>query len=272
MDRLGIEFLSVLGLPPVEFVNLAADLGVRHVSTVLNSLPDNQLGYPQWSLAADKALRREMIAVMRDRDVSISLGEGFLVLPGQDVCDRKGDLEVMLELGVRRINTVSMDPDLPRTFDQFALVAEMAADAGIDCNTEFAPGLSVIDLPTALAALKHVGRPNFRLTLDTMHLIRSGGTAADVAALDPDQIGYIQLADAPRAGTFPTYMEEAMYHRRPPGEGELPLLDILNAAPKHLVVSLEVPQLSKAKGGAGPHERVGHCVKAARELLARVAA
>jgi hypothetical protein len=32
MDRLGIELLSVFGMPPVDFVNLAASLGCRYIS------------------------------------------------------------------------------------------------------------------------------------------------------------------------------------------------------------------------------------------------
>jgi hypothetical protein len=31
MDQLGIGFLSMFGLPPVEFVDLAADLGCRYI-------------------------------------------------------------------------------------------------------------------------------------------------------------------------------------------------------------------------------------------------
>src|SRR5882724_8235171 len=121
MNRLGIENISVFGLPPVEFVNLAADLGCRYISTGLDPIDYNPHGYPRFSLREDKALRREMVAAMRDRDVSISLGEGFTIRPGLDVCEqRAADLDVMRELGVKRINTVSMDPDLGRTFDQFA--------------------------------------------------------------------------------------------------------------------------------------------------------
>jgi hypothetical protein len=30
-DRVGIEFISVFGLPPVEFVALAAELGCRQI-------------------------------------------------------------------------------------------------------------------------------------------------------------------------------------------------------------------------------------------------
>jgi len=50
------------------------------------------------------------------------------------------------ELGVKRINTVSMDPDLARTFDQFAALAEMAAAVGVEVTTELSPGLTVADL------------------------------------------------------------------------------------------------------------------------------
>ena len=227
MNRLGIENISVFGLPPVEFVNLAADLGCRYISIGLVSMDYNPHGYPRFSLREDKALRREMVAAMRERGISISLGEGFTVRPGLDVCkERAADLEVMCELGVKRINTVSMDPDLARTFDQFAALVELATAAGVEVTTELVPGLTVADLPTALAAVRHVGRRNFRLLIDTMHLVRSGSGATDLARIEPSLIGYIQLADAPLTPRFATYFEEAMFERMSPSTGELPLLDV----------------------------------------------
>jgi sugar phosphate isomerase/epimerase len=105
MGRLGIESLSVFGLPPVQFVGLAADLGCAYISTALRPMGDNPHGYPTWSLKDDRALRREMVAALRDRGASISLGEGFSVRAGIDARDRAADLEVMCELGVQRINT-----------------------------------------------------------------------------------------------------------------------------------------------------------------------
>ena len=130
----------------------------------------------------------------------------------------------------------------------------------------------VADLPTALAAVRHVKRPNCRLLIDTMHLVRSGSDAAAIAALDPDLIGYVQLCDAPVVSRFSQYMEEAKFERMVPGEGELPLRDILAVLPPHLMVGLEVPQRSLAEAGVGPRERLGRCVEAARNLLARVPA
>jgi hypothetical protein len=48
--------------------------------------------------------------------------------------------------------------------------------------------------------------------------------AADVAALDRDVIGYVQLCDAPLVSRFSEYTEDAKFERMAPGTGELPLL------------------------------------------------
>ena len=266
-ERLGIEHLSVFGLPPVEFVHLVADLGCRHLATGLEPMSCNPHGYRPFSLRDDAALRREMVAAMRDRDVSISLGEGFGVRHGHDIEDRQHDLEVMAELGATRVNTITMDRDLGRSLDQFATLAEMAAALGMETTVEFGPGLSVGDLPSAVAAVRHVGRPDFRLLIDTMHLVRTGGRAADIAALDPSLIGYVQLCDVPVESRLPTYLEEAMYERMVPGQGELPLREILTALPPDVIVGLEVPLRSQAEAGVGPEARLRPCVDAARALL-----
>ena len=71
----------------------------------------NPHGYAKFSLKDDKALRREMIAAMRDRGVAISLGEGLTIQANTDIGARADDFEVMCELGVKRINSVSLDPD-----------------------------------------------------------------------------------------------------------------------------------------------------------------
>lgn len=271
MERLGIELLSVFGMPPVTFVSLAADLNCRYISTALTSNPYNPSIYPPLSLRDDPTLRREMIAAMRDRDVSISLGEGMVVHEGADIQDRVGDLEIMAELGVRRINTVSLDPDLARSIDQFGIVAQTAASLGMETTVEASPGLTVPDLPSALDVIRRVGRPDFRLLVDTMHIVRSGSGPDDLARLDPGVIGYIQLSDALLAPAIPHYMEEAMLERMVPGTGELPLLDLLEVLPRDLVIGLEIPLRAEAMTGVGPHERVGRCVDAARGLLARLA-
>ena len=267
MDRLGIGFLGGFGLPPVEFVALTADLGCRYMSAVVQGLPLLPLDYPPYSLK-DAKLRRDMLAAMNHRGVRVSLGDGFLIMPGAEVRTFTGDLDVLAELGVPRINVVSLDPDIGRTFDQLAILTELAAQRGVQTVVEPVPGLTVGDLPTALAALQHVARSDFRLLIDTMHLVRSGSGAADVAAIDPDLIGYAQLNDTTLRPRGDNYMEEAMFERMVPGEGELPLHDILSALPPEIVIEIEVPRRSLALAGVSPVDRLRPCVEAARRLLA----
>ena len=271
MDRLGIGFLGGFGLPPVEFVDLTADLGCRYMSAVVQGAPLVPLGYPPFSLKDDAALRRDVLAAINHRGVTISLGDGFLVLPGADIRTFTADLDVLAELGVPRINVVSLDPDLGHTFDQFAILTELAAQRGVETVVEPVPGLTVGDLPTALAAREHVGRSDFRVLVDTMHLVRSGSGAADVVAIDPDCIGYAQLNDTTLRPRIDNYMEEAMFERMVPGEGELPLHDILSALPPDIVIELEVPRRSLALAGVSPIDRLRPCVEAARRLLSEIA-
>jgi sugar phosphate isomerase/epimerase len=271
MDRLGIECLSALAMPPVQLVDLAADLNCRSISTGLATFSANPHGYPDWSLR-DAATRRALKEALRGRDVEITLGEGFAVVPARDVKEYAADLDAMCELGVTRINSMTMDRDLARSLDQFAALADMAHAAGVEMVLEFTPRGTIPDLTAAVAALAHINKPNVRLLIDTMHFARSASQAADLAALDPNLIGYVQLSDAPRVAAIPKYIVEAMTERLPPGAGELPLFEILAAVPRDVPVGLEIPELARAQGGMGPKERIGRCVDAARALLERLPA
>jgi sugar phosphate isomerase/epimerase len=271
MNALGIEFISMFALPPVECVNLAADLGCQHIGMMLSPMADNPHHYPAWSLRSDAALRRDLIAVMRERNVSISLGEGFFAIPGRDIRNSTADLELMRELGVKRICTLSVGGELNFAFDQIAMLAEMTGVLDMELVIEFGPCVGIADLPTAASAMQHVNKPNTRLLIDTMHLYRSGSTAADLVKLGLDKIGYVQLCDAPVISIQPSYVEEAKYERMVPGTGELPLIDVLKVLPPQLVIGLEVPQRALATAGTGPRERLGASVAAARRLLSEIA-
>ena len=95
-----------------------ADLGCANIGIALWAIDPNPHNYPKYSLKDDPALRREMKAALRHRDVTISIGEGFIIRPGRDVTELADDLAIMAELGARRINSASMDPDMDRSVDQ----------------------------------------------------------------------------------------------------------------------------------------------------------
>jgi sugar phosphate isomerase/epimerase len=269
MNRLGIEMLSGLGLPPVELVTLSADLGCAHISTGLMQMPAayNPLGYPDWSLREDAALRREMIAVMADRGVSVSLGEGFAVRPGVSMADRGAEMDLMAQLGARGLGCVSMEPDSARAMDEFATLAAMACERGMLATIEFAPIQVVSTLAQACEFVAHVAMPNCGLLVDAMHFFRTGGTLEQLKATDPQLIRYAQLCDAPAGPPGDHYGDEAMFGRRIPGEGDFPLAEFIAALPKDIPLGLEVPMLAKAQAGIEPLERLRPAVEAAGKLL-----
>jgi sugar phosphate isomerase/epimerase len=268
MNRLGVERLSVFGMPPVEFVELAADLGCGWVGMGLSpSGSFNPHGYRGWSLRDDAALRRETRAALAGTGVRIGILEGFAVIPGQDPHAFERDLDLLVELGGNRINVVSLDKDLHRTIEGFAIFADMASQRGLQVSAEMGSLGPIGQIETALATVRGVGMDNFTLLIDAMHLFRLGNTVEQLASLPSGVIGYAQLCDAPWAPRFATYMEEAMYERMAPGEGELPLDEFVRCLPADIIVSLEIPMRSLAEKGVGPRERLMPSVVAARSLL-----
>lgn len=266
MNRLGINMQTVFGLPPVEFVNLASDLGCSHISTGLSPVPWKRDEFPAWSLTDDLALRRDTIAAVRDRGVAISLVEGFNIRAGIDILDRRADLDVAVKLGAQRAGGVSMEKDPARAFDQLALLADLTAERDLGLAFEYAPPHTFNTFQAALSVVRRIDRPNISLLIDAMHFFRGGGTVSELAAVEPQWIGYIQLCDAPMIGTGEEYYREASFERKIPGEGELPLVEMLSALPRNIPVGLEVPMQS-AIAAEGLRPVVERIVPASRAVL-----
>ena len=268
----GIERLCVFGMPPVEFVRLAADLDCPCVGLGLTPhRAYNPHGYPDWSLRDDAALRRETRAALQASGVGLALMEGFGVGPGANPDRQAADLDAVAELGGRRINAASLERDLDRAAAGFAVLAEQAAARGIETVIEIGPG-AARTLAAAVDLVGRIGRPDARLLVDSMHFFRFGSRVDELRAVDPALIGYVQLCDAPARSAFASYMDEALHDRLAPGEGELPLADLIAAVPPDVVISVEVPQRVLVEAGMGPRERVARSATAARRLIAEVRA
>ena len=266
MNPLGIECLSTFGLHPVELIRLTGELGCSHVTLNIGTAANRLPIYPEVSFRRDPALQREMKAALADSGVTIGMLEGFAILPGGNAEDLAADLDMAAELGAGAICTVSLDRDMAYTHAEFAQLAEMAAERGLAVTTEVGAGV-LRRLDKAVAALDAVAHPAFRLLIDTMHFFRFGATVADFAALDPAAIGHVQLNDVPMPAVIEDYMEEALYERRAPGDGDLPLADFLQHVPDGVVIGLEIPIRSEAEAGVGPRERLSRCLERTRALL-----
>jgi sugar phosphate isomerase/epimerase len=103
--------------------------------------------------------------------------------------------------------------------------------------------------------------------VDALHLSRSGGGPADVAAVPAERIAYVQLCDAPaKAPPFDRLVHEARNERLHAGEGALWLDALLDALPDDIAISVEVPRSIDA--GKSVAERARLAGDAARKYLA----
>jgi sugar phosphate isomerase/epimerase len=265
---IGIDRLCVFDMPPVQFVETVAELDCRSVGFGLEPMGAFDQGYPDWSLKTDAVLRRDLLSAARDLGVTLALCDSFGLVKGVEARDFAADLDVVAELDCHRINVVSTGRDLDRSVQGFGVLAAMAAEREIDVVIELGAG-PVNSLDAALIAVQQVGRANFSILLDSMHYFRFGGTIEKLASIDPAVIGYVQLCDVPLQSSYDTYLEEAFFHRLPPGAGELPLVEFLGLIPAEVVVSLEVPQRSRTTTG-DEARLLAELLDATRTLLAEI--
>jgi sugar phosphate isomerase/epimerase len=237
---------TVFGLSPLDHLRFAAELGCSHVSFGLLPVPWKLPEITPWSLLDDGGLRRATKAALRDTGISLEVVEGFALRPQADSNDRATDLDIAAELGGKRITAVVMEPDRSRALDQLSILADLASQRGIQLLLEFAPPHAVNTLAGALATIRDVNKSNFRLVIDAMHFFRTKGTVEDLLRIDPALISYVQLCDAPWSSSE-DYLQEACFRRKAPGDGELPLVDLMRAIPTGVPIGLEVPIRAEAE-------------------------
>lgn len=102
----------------------------------------------------------------------------------------------MAEIGVNRVNTISFDENQGRILDEVPKLVEMAGEFGITVTVESCPLLPIATLQQALALIEHAALPNFKLLIDTMHVVRNDEVEL-LLSLDPALIDYVQISDGP---------------------------------------------------------------------------
>jgi sugar phosphate isomerase/epimerase len=102
--------------------------------------------------------------------------------------------------------------------------------------------------------------------VDLLHHVRIGAGAAELHDLVASgRLGWVQLCDAPLA-PLSDLVHEARNERRPPGEGELPLRELLQVVPDGTTCSVEV-QSDVLAGRTTPAERAVLLATTARRVL-----
>lgn len=251
---LSVAPLTLTDLGPADFMRMAARSGFGHAT--VRTMAGPPLAQPEQMISLIRTAEevREVKAIMAAEGVRAHEIEVACVDADTHVPDFRRGLDWARELGGTYLVTVTNDTDAARRLHNISALAELAEPLGIRLMFEFIPWYPVDSLAAAAELATGVGR-GMGVLIDTLHLDRSGGRAADIAGFDPALFPYVQLCDAPAERPDLAEMQrQALAERLDPGQGGLDLTGVLTALPPGIPVNLEVPNRARvAKDGHLAH-------------------
>jgi sugar phosphate isomerase/epimerase len=263
VPRLSLDSLTLTDTSPQEAIRAAAAAGFDACSLWI--IPPPLFPSP----LVTPAVERACAAILSDTGLEVIGLEVFDLHSMAGVEDCRPLLEMGARLGGKAALTINYsNPDAGETADILAHFAEVAAGFGLATNLEPVAGGRTQTLAAARALIKASGA-DVGICLDSYHMVRSGDTVADVAAMEAGLIRYVQLCDGPIPQPPEIAATEAVCERLYPGDGKFPLMDFLKAAPRDVPIGIECPSLQRAGAGVSPTDQAREAMAKMRRLLAQ---
>lgn len=216
---------------PAEVAAAAGQSGFTHAGFTIE--PE------QWNMTA----LRETKAALATHDLQV-LDVEVLWIPEGGLLDdgHKTIVDAGLELGASNALVVSSETDPDRTAEALHQICEWCAPGNMRVALEFLMITAVKNIGDALDIIDRTDHPAAALLIDTIHFQRAGHIPDDLADIDPHLFPYSQICDGNLKcqSDFEHYLEDAIDLRSVPGEGHLPVGDILKALPDQIPLSLEI--------------------------------
>ncbi|MBP7001512.1 TIM barrel protein [Amaricoccus sp.] len=265
--RFSLAFLTVFDVGPVEAVKVAAATGYDLVG--LRLLPAAASGEAAYPIMTDDRLLAETAAAVRDSGIGVADIEIARLKAETDVAGFAPFFERGARLGARNVLVAGDDPEEARLTERFAALARLAAGFGLTVDLEFMPWTKVPNLAAARRIVEAAGEPNGGVLVDALHCDRSDTTLAEIAALPPRLVHYVQFCDGP-AEYDPSdagLIDIARRARLMPGEGGIDLAGLARAIPADAVISVEIPNHALAER-LGPAERAALALRTTKAVVA----
>ena len=261
---LSLSPLTVLDAAPPEQVSAAAAAGFGALGVRVRPAADEKV----WPMLGDTPTMRETLARLDGTGCHILDVELIILRPDHQPDDVLAVLDAGHRLGARFALVLGYDADEGRIADRFAWVCEEADARGIRPGLEFMKYCPVQTLDAAVRIVRRAGHPAGAILVDALHLHRSGGTPAQLSTVPPELLPYGQLCDGLLEPVWPDDDQariESRTGRLLPGDGELPLRELIDALPPGGALSVEAPVAALADRPPGERARLAY--KAATRLL-----
>jgi sugar phosphate isomerase/epimerase len=247
-----LAHLTVLSLAPPQLVDVAARTGYEYVGVRITRVTPQEVLY---DLARHRALMQETKARLDDTGVAVLDVELFRLDPTLEPEHFLPELDAAAELGASHIIAQLPDPDRERATARFARLCDLAQQRGLFVSLEFPHWTETGTLAEAARVVRAVNRTNAGILVDMLHFGRSHSSLDELAKLPREWFRFAHVCDAAIEvpATIEGIIRTARDERQFPGEGSLPVRDILSRMPEDIPYSLEIPRVALTKA-VGPEE------------------
>src|SRR5579875_160137 len=263
MNRLVLAPVTINELDPPALIEAAHEAGFAAVDLRVLGAPG---AAPVAPVIGNRPMIAAIAAALADNGVSLFSATGIWLVPDFRLEGALPALEVAARLGAECFLAVGNDSEEARMSENFGRLAAAAQAHKLRLALELMPYTAVNSLAKARRMIAACPEGNPGLLIDALHLARAGGTPAEVAAIPPERIAYLQLCDAPAAPPPGMALrEESLSARLYPGDGALPLMALMDALPRDVVVDVETPV--RADRALPPAQRASLALSATQRFL-----
>ncbi|WP_197919728.1 TIM barrel protein [Burkholderia sp. THE68] len=172
----------------------SARAGFTAVGLRTSPVAPGAIHYP---LKAGSAEHRRLARLLDDHGTTVREVEFIPILPEIVVSSYEAMFEAAAGLGAQTVTVSGDDSDFSRLVANFVALCDLAAGFGLRIDLEFMRWRHVGTLGDARRVLDAAARPNGSILVDSLHLMRSGATPADVSELPAAYLHSVQICDAP---------------------------------------------------------------------------
>jgi len=250
---------------PIEYIEATAAAGYDGIGLRVHRSP----GLPFHPVVGNAPLIAEMKSRIADAGLDVFDLYSFYLQPDTDVASFAPAMELGASFGAKYATVMGADENWSRQRDNFVKTCDLAAQFGLTCSLEFAVIRPLATLPQTLRLIDEAKRDAV-ICIDPLHLARSGGSPADVKALDAKYFPYAQISDGilePGEPNPALFGKLGLGTRAMPGDGTLPLRELLAALPRNTPLSVELPH--SLSNGASAREWAKATLDSTRNFLAQ---
>jgi sugar phosphate isomerase/epimerase len=261
--KLSLDSLTVTDTEPAELIRAAKGAGFDQVSLWVQPPPF----FPLQLVTPSNA--KACMSALEETGIGVGALEVFVLSSAEAIQSYRPAFELGARLGGKTASSINVgNADPVKVGELFAQFAELAREYGLGATHE---PLAMFETKTLTQARDIVGcaRLDAGIVVDAFHVVRAGGTVADVQALDPRLIWHVQLCDgAALSQVGMSY--EASFERLYPGDGEFPLVELFRDAPTDVSWGIEAPSVRRAKAGMSAEQQAHEAMAAMLRVIDQI--